>query len=60
MLTMFSALAIQNATPRNKPYILTDSVGLHLLVKPNGTKLWRLSAGRPDQLAYLYLNLRMH
>src|SRR5579883_139713 len=39
---MFSALAIQNAKPRDKPYILTDSTGLHLLIKPNGTKLWRL------------------
>jgi len=39
---MFSALVIQNAKPRDKPYILTDSVGLHLLIKPNGTKLWRL------------------
>jgi hypothetical protein len=27
---------------RNEPYILIDSIGLHLLVKPNGNKLWRL------------------
>ncbi len=39
---MFTALAIQNAKPRDKPYILTDSTGLHLLIKPSGTKLWRL------------------
>lgn len=39
---MFTALAVQNAKPREKPYVLTDSIGLHLLVKPSGTKVWRL------------------
>lgn len=39
---MFTALAVQNAKPRERPYVLTDSVGLHLLVKPNGTRVWRL------------------
>lgn len=38
-LTLFS---IQNAKPRGKPYKLTDGNGLHLLVNPNGSKLWRL------------------
>jgi len=39
MLTLFS---IQNAKPRDKPYKLSDGNGLHLLVTPNGSKLWRL------------------
>jgi integrase len=38
-LTLF---AIQNAKPHEKPYKLADGNGLHLLVKPNGSKLWRL------------------
>lgn len=39
---MLSALAVENAKPRDKAYILTDGNGLHLLVKPHGSKLWRL------------------
>jgi integrase len=39
---MLSALAIDNAKPRGKPYKLADGNGLHLLVNPNGSKLWRL------------------
>lgn len=37
-LTLFS---IQNAKPRDKPYKLSDGDGLHLLVQPSGSKLWR-------------------
>jgi integrase len=37
-LTLF---AIQNAKPKEKPYKLSDGEGLHLLVQPNGSKLWR-------------------
>lgn len=33
--------ACQNAKPKEKPYKLADSGGLYLLVKPNGSKLWR-------------------
>src|SRR5882724_10437923 len=33
---------IRNAKPSRKPYKLTDSAGLHLEVRPNGSKLWRL------------------
>ena len=29
---MLTALAIENAKPRDKPYKLTDGSGLHLLV----------------------------
>ena len=39
---MLTALAIQNAKPRDTPYMLTDGNGLHLEVIPNGSKLWRL------------------
>jgi len=35
-------LAVQNAKPRENFYVLTDGNSLHLLVKPNGSKLWRL------------------
>lgn len=34
--------AIRNAKPKDKPYKLSDSAGLYLLVNPNGSKLWRL------------------
>jgi Arm DNA-binding domain len=39
---MLTALAIENAKPRDKPFIVTDGNGLHLLVNSNGSKLWRL------------------
>lgn len=38
VLTVF---AIEKARPGEKPYMLTDGNGLHLLVNPNGSKLWR-------------------
>jgi integrase len=50
-LTLFS---IQSAKPREKPYKLTDGNGLHLLVNPNGSKLWRLRyrfGGKQNMLA---------
>ena len=37
-----SSLAVQNAKPRENFYVLTDGDSLHLLVNPNGSKLWRL------------------
>jgi integrase len=33
--------AIRKATPKVKPYKLSDGAGLHLLVMPIGSKLWR-------------------
>jgi integrase len=39
---MLTALAIQNAKPRDKEYKLADGDGLHLLISPNGRKHWRL------------------
>jgi integrase len=38
-LTQF---AITKALPKDKPYKLADGGGLHLLVRPNGSKLWQL------------------
>ena len=38
-LTQFE---IQNAKPAEKPYKLFDGGGLHLVVQPNGSRLWRL------------------
>lgn len=49
-----TSLAIQNARPRQKPYKLADGGGLHLLVRPSGTKLWRFRyrfAGKENMLA---------
>lgn len=34
--------AIRNAKPRERPYKVTDALGLYLLVNPHGSKLWRL------------------
>lgn len=34
--------AIRSAKPKEKPYKLFDGGGLFLLVKPNGSRLWRL------------------
>ncbi len=39
---MLTALKIKNATPKPKPYKLFDGGGLHLVITPNGSKLWRL------------------
>jgi integrase len=36
-----SNFAITKASPGTKAYKLADGFGLHLLVKPNGAKLWR-------------------
>lgn len=38
---MLSDVAARNAKPRSTDYKLTDSRGLYLLVRKNGTKLWR-------------------
>lgn len=42
MSTLF-ATTIANAKPRERPYKMFDGGGLHLFVKPNGSKLWRLT-----------------
>lgn len=50
-----SALAIRNAKSREKPYKLGDGGGLYLLVKPSGTRLWRMNyayMGRQNTLSF--------
>ena len=37
-----SQLAIINAKPKDKPYMLLDGEGLHLQIYTSGSKLWRL------------------
>jgi integrase len=48
-------LIIKNAKPSDKPYKLSDSQGLFLLVHPNGSKYWRLKYyfGRKEKLLAL-------
>jgi hypothetical protein len=46
--------AIRNSKPTDRPYKLSDGGGLHLLVTPNGSRLWRLKyrlAGREKLLS---------
>jgi integrase len=38
---MLKSFEIDNAKAREKPYHLTDGLGLSLLVKPTGKRLWR-------------------
>ncbi len=37
-----SEFAIRKAKPQAKPYRLSDGGGLHLLVQPNGSRLWQM------------------
>lgn len=46
--------AIRNAKPRKQPFKISDGGGLHLLIQPNGSRLWRLAyrfAGKQKTLA---------
>lgn len=50
-----TAGAIKNAKGRPKPYKLTDSDGLYLLVAPNGARYWRMNyrhLGKQKTLAF--------
>ena len=38
---------VNNAKPKAKEYTLSDGNGLYLLVKPNGSKLWRFNYYKP-------------
>ena len=45
---------IDNARAREKPYKLSDGLGLHLLVQPSGSRFWRLRyyfAGKQNMLS---------
>ena len=49
-----SHFQISKAAPKEKPYKLTDGFGLHLLIQPGGSKLWRFRyrfAGKENMLA---------
>ncbi|MEO1380437.1 MAG: Arm DNA-binding domain-containing protein, partial [Pseudomonadota bacterium] len=35
--------AIKNLKPKERPYKKADARGLHIYVRPNGSKLWRMS-----------------
>ncbi len=41
--------AVKALKPRAKPYLASDGQCLYLLVKPNGSKLWRLRYREPDR-----------
>jgi hypothetical protein len=50
VLTQFS---ITKAKPKQKPYKLSDGGGLHLLIQPGGSRLWRFRyrfGGRENML----------
>lgn len=52
---MLSALAIEKAKPSEKPQMLSDGLGLHLLITPEGSKLWRFRyryAGKQRMLSF--------
>lgn len=40
---MLTDTRIRNAKPDTRPIKLTDAFGLHLLIQPHGSKLWRLA-----------------
>ena len=40
---MLNDTRVRGAKPRDRDYKLTDYDGLHLLVRPTGSKLWRLA-----------------
>ncbi|WP_367271431.1 Arm DNA-binding domain-containing protein [Sphingomonas sp.] len=40
---MLTTLSIRALKPQTKPYKVSDSKGLFLLVQPSGAKLWRFS-----------------
>jgi len=40
---MLNDTRVRNAKPSDRPIKLSDSGGLHLLIQPNGSKLWRLA-----------------
>lgn len=48
-------LEVRYATKRTKDYKLADGEGLYLLVRPNGSKLWRMKyrfAGKEKLLSF--------
>ena len=52
---MLTYIQINAAKPRDKEYALSDSQGLYLTVRPNGSKLWRFKYRFLDKQKTLYL-----
>ena len=50
-----TTLQIKNAAPKETDYTLTDASGLFMIVKPNGSKLWRFRYRREGKLRRLSL-----
>lgn len=50
-----TTLQIKNAAPTVTDYTLTDASGLFMIVKPNGSKLWRFRYRREGKLRRLSL-----
>ena len=51
---MLNDTRVRNAKGGDRPIKLSDSGGLYLLIKPNGSKLWRLAyrfGGKQKSLA---------
>jgi integrase len=51
---MLNDTRIRNAKPREREYKLTDFDGLYILIRPNGSKLWRFAyrfGGKQKQIA---------
>ncbi|EAV6547686.1 DUF4102 domain-containing protein [Salmonella enterica] len=46
-VTPLTHTGIQAARPAEKEYTLQDGNGLYLLIKPNGSKIWRFRYTRP-------------
>lgn len=54
---MLTQYVLTNAKPREKDYKLSDGDGLYLLVKANGSKLWRTRPVKAALLAAIGLTL---
>lgn len=40
---MKTEMVFRNAKPKEKPYKVSDGGGLHMLIQPTGSKLWRIA-----------------
>jgi integrase len=58
-------ISVRTSKPKERPYKLSDGQGLHLLINPNGSRLWRLKyrvAGKEKLLsigAYPAVSIKM-
>jgi len=48
-------IEIKNAHPKDKEYVMSDGAGLVVLIKPNGSKLWRYRYSRDGRKQKLSL-----